>query len=39
MEKMNGEIRDRQKVVRGVKKDKSPLLRGYKFTTTMCAHS
>jgi len=29
MERMNGEIRDREKVVRGLKKDDSPLLRGY----------
>jgi transposase-like protein len=29
MERMNGEIRDREKVVRGVKKDDSPLIEGY----------
>ena len=29
MERMNGEIRDREKVVRGVKKSKSPLIEGY----------
>jgi transposase-like protein len=29
MERMNGEIRDREKVVRGVKKPDSPLLQGY----------
>jgi len=29
MERMNGEIRDREKVVRGVKKPDSPLLKGY----------
>jgi transposase-like protein len=29
MERMNGEIRDREKVVRGVKKPDSPLLAGY----------
>jgi hypothetical protein len=28
MERMNGELRDREKVVRGVKKDDSPLLDG-----------
>lgn len=28
MERMNGEIRDREKVVRGVKKEDSPLLAG-----------
>ena len=30
MERFNGEIRDREKVVRGLKKDDSPLIRGYK---------
>jgi transposase-like protein len=29
MERLNGEIRDREKVVRGVKKPDSPLLQGY----------
>jgi transposase-like protein len=29
MERMNGEIRDREKVVRGVKKSDSPLIAGY----------
>jgi len=29
MERLNGEIRDREKVVRGVKKENSPLLTGY----------
>ena len=29
MERMNGEIRDREKVVRGVKKSESPLIEGY----------
>jgi transposase-like protein len=29
MERMNGEIRDREKVVRGVKKSSSPLIEGY----------
>jgi hypothetical protein len=28
MERMNGEIRDREKVVRGVKKEDSPILTG-----------
>jgi len=28
MERMNGEIRDREKVVRGVKKSNSPLIAG-----------
>jgi len=29
MERLNGEFRDREKVVRGLKKDDSPLLKGY----------
>lgn len=29
MERMNGEFRDREKVVRGIKKDDSPLIGGY----------
>jgi hypothetical protein len=29
MERLNGEIRDREKIVRGVKKPDSPLLQGY----------
>lgn len=29
MERLNGEIRDREKVVRGVKKPDSPLIDGY----------
>jgi hypothetical protein len=29
MERMNGEIRDREKVVRGIKKPESPLIEGY----------
>lgn len=29
MERMNGEIRDREKVVRGVKRSESPLIEGY----------
>lgn len=29
MERVNGEIRDREKVVRGLKKKDSPLLKGY----------
>ena len=29
MERLNGEIRDREKVVRGVKKPDSPLIEGY----------
>jgi hypothetical protein len=28
MERMNGEIRDRERVVRGVKKEDSPLIKG-----------
>ena len=28
MERMNGEIRDREKVVRGLKKDDSPMIAG-----------
>jgi len=29
MERMNGEFRDREKVMRGIKKDDSPLISGY----------
>lgn len=29
MERLNGEFRDREKVVRGLKKDDSPLIDGY----------
>mgnify|MGYP001597928802 FL=1 len=29
MERFNGEIRDREKVIRGLKKDNTPILRGY----------
>jgi putative transposase len=29
MERMNGEFRDREKVMRGIKKDDSPLIEGY----------
>jgi hypothetical protein len=29
MERLNGEVRDREKIVRGVKKADSPLLTGY----------
>ena len=29
MERLNGEIRDREKVMRGLKKDDTPILRGY----------
>ncbi|NIP62182.1 MAG: DDE-type integrase/transposase/recombinase [Nitrosopumilaceae archaeon] len=29
MERLNGEFRDREKVVRGIKKDESPLISGY----------
>jgi hypothetical protein len=29
MERFNGEVRDREKIVRGVKKQNSPLLKGY----------
>lgn len=29
MERMNGEIRDREKVLRGLKKEDSPILSGY----------
>ena len=29
MKRLNGEIRDREKVVRGIKKEDSPLLTGY----------
>jgi hypothetical protein len=30
MERLNGEIRDREKVMRGLKREDSPILRGYK---------
>jgi len=29
MERFNGEIRDREKVMRGLKRDDTPILRGY----------
>ena len=29
MERLNGEIRDREKVMRGLKKDDTPILKGY----------
>lgn len=29
MERMNGEVRDREKVIRGIKKEDSPTLMGY----------
>jgi putative transposase len=29
MERMNGEVRDREKVIRGLKKDDTPILKGY----------
>lgn len=29
MERLNGEFRDREKIVRGLKKDDSPLIDGY----------
>lgn len=29
MERMNGEIRDREKTMRGIKKDETPILKGY----------
>jgi transposase-like protein/DNA-directed RNA polymerase subunit RPC12/RpoP len=29
MERMNGEVRDREKVMRGLKKDETPILKGY----------
>jgi putative transposase len=29
MERMNGEIRDREKTMRGLKKDETPILKGY----------
>jgi hypothetical protein len=29
MERMNGEVRDREKVMRGLKKTDSPILKGY----------
>jgi len=30
MERLNGEIRDREKVIRGLKKDDTPILKGIK---------
>jgi len=39
MEHMNGEIRDREKVVRGVRKTDSPLIEGYRFTATTFDHT
>jgi hypothetical protein len=30
MERLNGEIRDREKVMRGLKKDDSPIIDGYR---------
>jgi putative transposase len=30
MEKMNGEIRDREKVMRGLKKQDTPIIEGYR---------
>jgi hypothetical protein len=35
MERLNGEIRDREKVVRGLKKNDSPLLDGYQIFGTV----
>ena len=29
MERFNGELRDREKVIRGLKKDDTPILKGY----------
>ena len=29
MERLNGEVRDREKVMRGLKKDDTPILKGY----------
>jgi transposase InsO family protein len=29
MERVNGEVRDREKVMRGLKKDETPVLKGY----------
>jgi putative transposase len=29
MERMNGEVRDREKVMRGLKKEDTPILKGY----------
>lgn len=29
MERFNGEVRDREKVMRGLKKDDTPILKGY----------
>ena len=29
MERFNGEVRDREKVIRGLKKDDTPILKGY----------
>jgi len=29
MERLNGEIRDREKIIRGLKKENTPIIRGY----------
>ena len=34
MERLNGEIRDREKVMRGLKKDDTPILKGYQIFHT-----
>ena len=38
MERLNGEIRDREKVVRGVKKPDSPLIEGYQIFHNVRPH-
>jgi len=40
MERINGEIRDREKVMRGLKKEDTPILTGYKiFHNYIRSHS
>jgi len=38
MERMNGEIRDREKVMRGLKNTNTPILKATKYTTTILDH-
>ena len=38
-ERLNGEIRDREKVFRGLKKPDTPILTATKFITAMCGHT
>jgi len=38
MERFNGEIRDREKVIRGIKKDDTPILKGYQISHNFRLH-